>query len=121
MKMCISNFGEILISIFFEKIAFYGSNVEEWIVTNTPLRPFENSSDELGTGNTRHLRKSIVNNSPIPATVHSDHPQIYTRKHRRQKNWSPMSQFAIFFLDWRLKNSTLSVFYFNINLVCTIL
>ena len=25
------------------------------------LRFFENSSDELGTGNTRHFRKSIVN------------------------------------------------------------
>ena len=25
------------------------------------MRFFENSSDELGTGNTRHFRKSIVN------------------------------------------------------------
>ena len=32
------------------------------VVTNIFLRFFENSSDELGTGNTRHLRKSIVNN-----------------------------------------------------------
>jgi hypothetical protein len=36
------------------------TNEEEWIVTNIFLRFFENSSDELGTGNTRHLRKSIV-------------------------------------------------------------
>ena len=37
------------------------ANEEEWIVTNIFLWFFENSSDELGTGNTRHLRKSIVN------------------------------------------------------------
>ena len=55
------------------KIAFYGSNVEEWIVTNIFLRFFENSSDELGTGNTRHFRKSIVNNLLIFVTVHSDY------------------------------------------------
>jgi hypothetical protein len=30
---------------------------------------FENSSDELGTGNTRHLRKTIVNNLLIFVTV----------------------------------------------------
>ena len=36
-------------------------NEEEWIVTNIFLRFFENSSDELGRGNTRHFRKSIVN------------------------------------------------------------
>jgi hypothetical protein len=33
----------------------------------------KNSSDELGTGNTRHLRKSIVNNLLIFVTVHSDY------------------------------------------------
>jgi hypothetical protein len=30
-------------------------------------------SDELGTGNTRHSRKSIVNNLLIFVTVHSDY------------------------------------------------
>jgi hypothetical protein len=30
-------------------------------------------SDELGTGNTRHFRKSIVNNLFIFVTVHSDY------------------------------------------------
>ena len=37
------------------------ANEEEWIVTNIFLRFFENSSDELGRGNTHHFRKSIVN------------------------------------------------------------
>jgi hypothetical protein len=37
------------------------ANEDEWIVTNIFLQFFENSSDELGTGNTRHFRKSIVN------------------------------------------------------------
>jgi hypothetical protein len=50
---------------------------------------FENSSDELGTGNTRHFRKSIVNNLLIFVTVHSDYLWIYTRKSRRQKNQLP--------------------------------
>ena len=32
-----------------------------FFIANIFLRFFENSSDELGTGNTRHFRKSIVN------------------------------------------------------------
>ena len=42
-------------------IKLQSANEEEWIVTNIFIRFFENSSDELGTGNTRHFRKSIVN------------------------------------------------------------
>jgi hypothetical protein len=38
------------------------------VVTNIFLRFFENSSDELGTENTRHFRKSIVNNLLIFVT-----------------------------------------------------
>ena len=43
------------------------------LLQNIFLRFFENSSDELCTGNTRHLRKSIVNNLLIFVTVHSDY------------------------------------------------
>ena len=43
------------------------------LLQNVFLRFFENSSDELGTGITRHFRKSIVNNLLIFVTVHSDY------------------------------------------------
>ena len=43
------------------------------LLQNIFLRFFENSSDELGTENTRHFRKSIVNNLLIFVTVHSDY------------------------------------------------
>jgi hypothetical protein len=33
------------------------------------LQFFENSSDELGTGNTRHFRKSIVKNMVLTSTM----------------------------------------------------
>jgi hypothetical protein len=57
-------------AIFFLDWRLKLSNEEEkWIVTNIFLRIFENSSDELGTANTRHLRKSIVNNLLIFVTV----------------------------------------------------
>jgi hypothetical protein len=36
--------------------------LEFGVVTDIFLQFLKNSSDELGTGNTRHLRKSIVNN-----------------------------------------------------------
>jgi hypothetical protein len=42
------------------------------LLQNIFLRFFENSSDELGMGNTRHFRKSIVNNLLIFVTVHSE-------------------------------------------------
>jgi hypothetical protein len=41
----------------------------EWIVTNIFLRFFENSSDELGTGNTRHFRLQYKAQGPIVACV----------------------------------------------------
>jgi hypothetical protein len=43
------------------------------LLQNIFLQFFENSSDELGTGITRHFRKSIVNNLLIFVTVHSDY------------------------------------------------
>jgi hypothetical protein len=43
------------------------------LLQNIFLRFFENSSDKLGTENTRHFRKSIVNNLLIFVTVHSDY------------------------------------------------
>ena len=56
----------------------FSANEEEWIVTNIFLRFFENSSDELGTGKTRHFRKSIVNNHLlIFVTVHSDYLYLH--------------------------------------------
>jgi acetyltransferase-like isoleucine patch superfamily enzyme len=41
-------------------ISHWESYRQNIFVTNIFLRVFENSSDELGTGNTRHFRKSIV-------------------------------------------------------------
>ena len=67
------------------------------------LRFFENSSDELGTANTRHLRKSIVNNLLIFVTVHSDYlgaKKIASRrfqspvkkKNRKLQHWRPTAR-----------------------------
>ena len=69
---------------------------------------FENSSDELGTANTRHLRKSIFNNLLIFVTVHSDY--LGAKKIASSRFQSPIKKTNRKLRHWRPTARSLPVF-----------
>jgi hypothetical protein len=94
------------------------------VVTNIFLRFFENSSDELGTANTRHLRISIVNNLLIFATVHSDYlgakkiassrfQSPVKKKNRKLRHWRPTARSLHNHMEYLYNITQIAVQYFN--------